>query len=288
MNVRGHIKKKMKRLQIITLFLILTRVIFATGQHFDIVVMNGDTLVTYSDIFRQYPNHKELSEKIYNEVEREDMKVNPQNYVTNEHEDIDYKSIWVVKNDRLVLTEIKSGSSKVVKVELGIIFRDKVKDGDVQADWLTDTITLCKGKVLAEGAPPMYENEIELIINNGYLVKSLKYKNHIARISRFRTNESFIYSNVEWDSLPSYKNKYIQAFIEIKPDKKGHFKSVDERSFVFIDSQIVTDKDNAFFKEALRVAKLVPEWDVIYRKNKIVNQLFTVLFDERMKQKYTR
>jgi hypothetical protein len=278
----------MKRLQIITLFLILTRFIFATGQHFEYVILNGDTLITYSNIFKKYPNYKELSKKIYKEIENEDMKINPQNYTSNEHVALEDYSTWIVKNNKLVLTEIKSGSAKTVYVDLRKIFGDKVKEGTILADWLTDTITLSKGKVLAEGAPPMHENEIDLIINNGSLTKTTTYKNYIARISKFRLGESFIYSNVKWDSLPSFKGKYIQAFIEIKIDKKGRFKSLEKGSFVFIDSQIVTDKDNVFLEEACRIAKLVPEWDVIYKKNKIVNRQFTVLFDERMKRKYAR
>ena len=278
----------MKRLQIITLFLILTRVIFATGQHFDYVVFNGDTLVTYSDIFKQYPNYKELTEKIYNEVEREDMRVNPQNYVSNELEVLDYHSTWTIKNDRFILTEIKSGFSKTVSVDLRKIFGEKVTEGIVFADWLTDTISICKGKVLAGGVDPIYDNEIELKIKNGYLTENTTYKNYIAKISKFRVDNSFIYSRVNWKRLPNIKNRYIQAYIGIKPTKDGHFESFTEGSFVIVDSKVVTDKDNIFLKEAFRIASLVPEWDVIYRKNQIVTQPLMIFFDNKMKRKYNR
>ena len=134
----------MKRLHIIASFLILTEFIFATGQPFTSVILNGDTLKTFSTIFKQYPNYKELNEKLYNELEREDMIVNPKNYVTKEHEVLNYNSTWVIKNNKLILTEIKSGSSKTISVDLRKIFGGRVKDGVVPADWLTDTITLCK------------------------------------------------------------------------------------------------------------------------------------------------
>lgn len=278
----------MKRLQIITLFFILTRFIFATGQHFDYVVFNGDTLVTYSDIFKQYPNYKQLTEKIYNEVESKDMKVNPQNYVSNEREVLDYHSTWIMKNNKLILTGIESGSSKTVYADLRKIFGDKVTEGIVFADWLTDTISLCKGKVLAAGVDPIYDNEIELIIKNGYLTENTTYKNYIAKISKIRADESFIYSRINWKRLPNIKNRYIQTYIGIKPNKDGHFESFAEGSFVFVDSKVVTDKDNVFLKEAFRIASLIPEWDVIYRKNQIVIQPLTIVFDNKMKRKYNR
>jgi len=82
----------MKRLQIIASILILTSFIFATGQPYNSVVLNGDTLKTFSNIFKQYPNYKELNEKLYNELESEDRIVNPQNYVSKEHEVLDYNS----------------------------------------------------------------------------------------------------------------------------------------------------------------------------------------------------
>jgi len=278
----------MKRLHIIASFLILTEFIFATGQPFTSVILNGDTLKTFSTIFKQYPNYKELNEKLYNELEREDMIVNPQNYVTKEHEVLNYNSTWVIKNNKLILTEIKSGSSKTISVDLRKIFGGKVKDGVVHADWLTDTITLCKGKLLAGGVDPIYENEIELKIKNGYLTKKTSYKNYIAKISKFRADESFIYNRIDWDSLPDFKNKFIQAYIGIKPNVDGHFESFDDGSLVFEDSKVVTDKDNAFLKEAFRIARLIPEWDVIFRKNKIVSQPLMIFFDNKMKIKYAR
>jgi hypothetical protein len=278
----------MKRLHIIASFLILTEFFFVTGQPFNSVVLNGDTLITFSIIFKQYPNYKKLNEKLYNELESEDMIVNPQNYVTNEHEAFDYNSTWVVKNNKLILTEIKSGSNKIFSVDLLKFFGAKVKDGVVLADWLTDTITLCKGKLLAEGIDPIYENEFELKLKNGYLTEKTSYKNYIANISKFRADESFIYSRIDWDRLPDFKNKFIQAYIGIKPNEDGQFESFDDGSFVFEDSKVVTDKDNAFLKEAFRIARLIPEWDVIFRKNKIVSQPLMIFFDNKMKIKYAR
>jgi len=247
--------------------------------------LNGDTWVTYSDIYRQYPNYEEITTKIYNEVECADMKLHPQNYLSNLREELDYHSTWIIKNNKLFLTEIGYASSKA---ELGKVFGDKVTDGNVFADWLTDTITLCTGKILAGGVDPIYDTEIELKIKNGYVIENTAYKNYIAKISKFRADNSFIYSRVDWKRLPNIKNKYIQAYIGIKPNKDGHFESFAEGSFVIVDSKVVTDKDNIFLKEAFRIASLVPEWDVIYRKNQIVTQPLMIFFDNKMKRKYNR
>ena len=79
-------------------------------------------------------------------------------------------------------------------------------------------------------------------------------------------------------------NKSIQAFIGIRPNADGLFESFDEGSFVLIDYKIVTDPDNVFLKEAFRIARLVPDWDVIYRKNEILSQQLVIIFDKRMKK----
>ena len=46
----------------------------------------------------------------------------------------------------------------------------------------------------------------------------------------------------------------------------------------------MTDPDNVFLKEAFRIARLVPDWDVIYRKNEILSQQLVIIFDKRMKK----
>lgn len=278
----------MKRLQVITLFLILTKFIFATGQHSDYVVFNGDTLVTCSDIFKQYPNYNVLIEKIYTELEKEDMKVNPQNYVSNERISLDYHSTWIIKNNKLILTEIKSGSTKIVYGNLSNIFGDKVTEGIIFADWLTDTINLCKGKVLVYGVHDIWDNEIELSIKKGILTKSKTYKNHVVKMSNFIVSEEFIYKNIDWEKLPDLGKNSIQTYIGIKPRKDGKFNGFDEGSLAIINSEVITDKENPFLKEAFRIAKLVPEWSVVVQRNKIVTLSMTIYFDERLKQKYAR
>ena len=274
----------MKKLQIITLYFFFTGFASATGQSFNYVVMNGDTLITYSNILGQYPNIQELYEKIYKEIEYEDRIINPHTYLYDEIECIEEHLIWTIQNEKVMLTQIASGSDKLVYADLKKIFGDKAAEGIVFADWLTDEIILCNGEVLVTGGCPICDNEIELIVKDGYVTACTAYKNYIAKTSNFTVDESFVYNSIDWERLPHFKNKSIQAFIEIRPNADGLFESFDEGSFVLIDYKIVTDPDNVFLKEAFRIARLVPDWDVIYRKNEILSQQLVIIFDKRMKK----
>ena len=273
----------MKKTQIIISFLLIASV---TALPIDRVIVNGDTLITYSNILQQHPNKKELIDSIYSKLELEDRKINPQKYKSNESEAFEYLATWTIQKNKLMLCSINADFDMKVIVDLKMIFEKEMVNGVVFANWLTGNINLCKGKILAEGGEPIWDNEIELKITKGYLTKATAFKNHITKVSRFRNNNSFIYSRIDWDKLPVLKNNAVQAYIFIRPNKEGLLESIEESSFVYEDSKIVMDKENVFLKEAFRITRLVPEWDVIYRKNKIVIQPLVIIFDENNRKKY--
>ena len=53
-------------------------------------------------------------------------------------------------------------------------------------------------------------------------------------------------------------------------------------------NEIITDRNNIFIKEAIRIAGLIPDWDVVYQRGKIVSRGLSIVFDDRNKNKYAR
>lgn len=278
----------MKRLVNIIIIVVLTGNIFASLQSSGCVIIGNDTLYTYSDLFEKYERHDSLIYDIDKQVLQFRKKDKPEKYLTEEIEVMPFYSTWEVLDDKMYLTKIEQYSNKLYDIDLKELFNDKESKGKVFVSWLTDTIYISKGKVLVEGIKPIRIFETELIVKDGILIQRRNYENYISKESNFIVNEEFIYRNINWEKLPDFSKKSIQTYIGIKPRKNGKLDGIDEGSFVIIDSKIITDKDNPFLKEAYRIAKLVPEWNVVVQRNEIVTLSMTIYFDERTKQKYAR
>ena len=134
-----------------------------------------------------------------------------------------------------------------------------------------------------------------LEFNNGELTETKTYINSIAKKSTFFADPNsnsfldFVYSRIDWDILPELENKHIQVFIGIQPNKDGLLDSIIGKYTYMLDgTEIITDENNVFLKEAKRIAELIPDWDVVYQRGLIVSRGFMIVFDENNKNKYTR
>ncbi len=277
----------MKRLLILLFITVLTESLFATFP-FGRVIIKNDTLFAYNDLFKKLEKHDSLNFYIEKQILEFRQKDNPEGYLTEEVEESIPFSTWKIEGKKIYLTNISQYSNKSYDIDLKKLFNGKELQGKVFADWLTDSIIISKGKIIVEGWSPVRNFEKELILKNGIVIKQKNYKNYFLRKSNFEVNEKFIYKNIHWESLPDIGNKFIQASIGINPNRNGELNKIDEGSFVMIDSQIITDKENPFLKEAIRIAELVPEWNVIIRRDKILTLSMTINFHKQMKQKYAR
>ena len=80
----------------------------------------------------------------------------------------------------------------------------------------------------------------------------------------------------------------IQAFVRIKPYKNGKLRKIDwENTYLISDNRIIKNKQNRFLKEAVRIAKNIPDWTVILRHEKIMTQGISIIFSQELKEKYT-
>jgi hypothetical protein len=83
-------------------------------------------------------------------------------------------------------------------------------------------------------------------------------------------------------------NDHFQVVIGVQPNTKGEIDSILwDFSYCISISGIQSNKDNPFIKEAVRIAYLIPEWDVIVQRGRVVPRSLTLLFDINQRKKYT-
>ena len=105
----------------------------------------------------------------------------------------------------------------------------------------------------------------------------------------------FADKNVNWDNLPDLKNKSIKINLCVNIDEQGQIVNINEKRTYWNEtywnestqrldsskSRLGADINDAFIKETFRIAKLIPEWDVIYQRGKIVSMYLSIEFSEK-------
>lgn len=272
----------MKRLQILFIFTVLATSTFATLQNPDLIFIENDTFFVYSDLFKNHIRKDSIFKNIYKQVEDLEKTLNPE---ADEYEVGQVYGIWEIIENRMFLIKMTDG---VHKIDLNELFKEKEPNGKVFADWLTDTIYISKGEILSEGVSPIREYETKLILQNGVVISRTDYTNQILKKSDFFVDNEFIYKHINWDNIPDINEQTVQVYIGIQPRDNGKLNYVDNDSFAIIDNEIISDKENPFIVEAIRIARLVPEWNVVKQRDKITTQLMTINFDQRLKKRYAR
>jgi len=134
------------------------------------------------------------------------------------------------------------------------------------------------------GYDSYYDKEIEFNIKNGDIVETRKYNYPFAKISPFRIDEKklikFIYSSINWDNIPKIEGKGLRVLVRFSANERGLIDSINvvkmkNENFIFVN-------------EAIRVVKLIPEWDVFYRRGKHIRipWTFPVIFNKVNREKY--
>jgi len=134
------------------------------------------------------------------------------------------------------------------------------------------------------GYDSYYDKEIEFNIKNGDIVETRKYNYPFAKISPFRIDEKklikFIHSSINWDNIPKIEGKGLRVLVRFSANERGLIDSINvvkmkNENFIFVN-------------EAIRVVKLIPEWDVFYRRGKHIRipWTFPVIFNKVNREKY--
>jgi len=298
---------KMKTIYIIILLLSCSLVSYATIQGGDILIWKGDTLTLYSNPLNLRFDYNVLITKIHDEIESQEKYLFPEKYESDEIEEIyssmcwrGYIAEWSIVNDSLFLNNIYHCHNSNVKINLDKIFADK--NGEMLfASWVNGDLHIPKGELIYHvnfGYETIFEQEISLKLENGIVDSISVAHNKIIKKSAFYEkvdpNEylEFIYSNINWKNLPDLRNKYYNVHIAIQPNEQGLIDSiVGEYSYLtdYSDeknSMFVSDMNNIFIKEGIKIAKLIPEWDVILKRGKILEMAIVIIFSEDNKKRY--
>jgi hypothetical protein len=299
-RLRVHIMKKTVHILIL---LAITLTVKATSQTGDIIIWQGDTLTLFSNPLELRSDWTTLKKNITTEIENEDRRLYPQKYEKDEVEALfstgcwrGYIAEWKLEDNKIYLNNIYACNDYKVKVDLKKLFQNEFKDDLLFANWLNSKLIVPKGKcieLINLDYKSIYEKEIVIEFKNGLLTNIKTYNNYVSKRSKFSKDPNpnnfidFMYSRIDWDKLPDLTNKHIQVSIGIQPNSKGHIDSIiGEYTYLYDGMEIITDRNNIFIKEAIRIAKLLPDWEVIYQRGIIVSRGLTIVFDENHKKKY--
>jgi TonB family protein len=196
-----------------------------------------------------------------------------------------YLTSWEITDNQLYLTGIYSCcfSEDSIKADLSLLFKEKVVNGKVKADWVTQkNVHGGKGFILWNDVMQVWKQEYEFKFSQGKLLEIKTFDNSNSRKSDYCTNSfkllEFIYSNIEWSKLPIQKEK-ISVIVTFSANENGKIDEVE----VLRKSDI-----EIFNQEAVRVIKSIPDWDVIYLKGQLYRQPFNlpIIFSEENRGKY--
>jgi len=269
----------------IILLLISYQGSFGTAQIPDRIVYEGDTFSLHNTPLDMYPG--EGITNPYNLFESSGCFFTGcwRNYVAT----------WMIENNRLYLTEIKNacyptemtGAGTAYKSEadsvgneyadLMALFPDRYKNGRVLADWVNGELYAPYGDLLYyvhDGFRSIYENELQLNFEKGELLEVKEHDNSKTKKSIYNENYSllwnFISSNIDPNMLLEADSIRHKVFVQI----------VSTNDIGAIDSVVVARGINEKYdQEAIRIIKLIPEWDVIYRHGQKVEKNWVITVD---------
>ena len=199
-----------------------------------------------------------------------------------------YIAEWEIIDDILYLTGIYSCCyyRDSIKADLTALFKEKVVNGKVKADWITGNFLSPQGKRIRSEYSSIhggfYEYELEFYFEKGELTETRLYDNTASKLSIYcqdpKKLEEFIYSNINWKIIPK-QDTTIVVNVYFITNENG-----------LIDEARTYGYNELYDQEAIRVVKLVPEWDVYFSRGKLTSNYshFLVIFSEENRLKYEK
>ena len=114
-----------------------------------------------------------------------------------------------------------------------------------------------------DGFQGIYETELKFTLEKGALVEVEKLDNSKTKRSKYSDDSKlllhYIYDNINYENLPKKDTIKGRVILYIySSDDNGKIYSV----------VVVRGLNELYDKEAVRVVKSIPEWDVMYRHGK--------------------
>lgn len=260
---------KIKYLSILILLSLISCKVFATAQVPDYLIYNNDTIPIFSNPLESYFNKHKRPDKIFEKYGYHNTGCWR-----------GYIAYWELKNDSLFLLRIEGDS---LDIELSLIFKDRKINGKVFADWVTQNINNPYGKLIYYehmGYNSVYEYEKEFQIQKGKLTGIKIYDNSKSKKSIYTQEpdslRNFIRNHIDYTKVP-FPDSIIRIRVRIvHSNEEGKIDSVD----------VFRGNNTNYEKEAIRVVKSIPDWDVLYSHEKFFYLQWTipVFFGELKKE----
>ena len=192
-----------------------------------------------------------------------------------------YVAKWEITDNMLYLTGIYSCcyNNDSVKANLKDLFGEKCINGRVKATWVNGKMYSPLGRLLycfPEGLHSIYENEVEFMFVNGALTGCKKLDNSKTKRSRYTDNQKLLHEylkkSIKRENLPESDSVKRKVFVHvISSNENGKIDSV----------RIGRGVNELYDKEAIRIVKSIPDWDILYRHGEKVNYewIVPVVFD---------
>lgn len=250
--------------------------IFATAQIPDLLIYNGDTLSIFANPLEQLYDNDSLRPKFFGDKEGCMSTACWRGY----------QAEWIIIDNKLFLTGIYSCCyyEDKIQADLKQLFGDKCINGKVKANWFTGNIIAPQGEMLYYvhmGYGSLYEKELELQFEKGKLTGTKLFDNSKSKQSIYSQDSEilrkYIYSNINWKILPK-NDKTIKVYVQFSANENG-----------IIDSaKVMKGYSEVYDREALRVVKSIPEWDIYYRRGVHERRGWNILiiFNEENRKKY--
>jgi hypothetical protein len=247
----------------ILLLIVLTSIaqkVTGTAQIPDFLIYKGDTLSIYANPLETY----------FDSFSRPDSIFEKYGYNSTACWR-GYIGFWELINDSLFLVELQGDSTKV---DLSLIFKDRNSSEKIFADWVDYPINNPYGKLIHYehiGYASIYEFEREFIFEKGILTEIKEYDNSKTRKCKFTEKpdliREYIQANINYDNITNDPYEKARVYVQIcSVTEAGKIDSV----------KVMRGWDNEKDKEALRVVKSIPEWDVLYRQGKQIQIAWTI------------
>lgn len=260
------------------IYFLLPNKAFSTVQAPDILIWGKDTLPILSNPLESHPSVDTLREELFGDQK----KCWSTAYWRG------YQAEWTLIDKELFLTNIYSPcyNDDSVKADLANLFPERYMNGKVKADWVSQKLWIEQGKIInyVMGYGSIFEHEIGLSFKNGVFMSIEEYDNSKSKKSIYTQNSDllfqFIYSHINWEALPSSIEGSNKVYISFQANESGKIDNVDIKRANNVD----------LVREAVRVVKLIPEWDVYYKEGKFFRMWWTylIVFSEENKKKYTK
>ncbi|WP_242926973.1 hypothetical protein [Pontibacter vulgaris] len=184
-----------------------------------------------------------------------------------------YIAEWVIENGQLYLTKVKScEDGKIVNALIEKAIKRKFVGGKMKADWVSGVYWGGRGERFWNA----FDKEVMFSFQGGFLESTIKHTSPNCSFQNKDTLYHFIYSNIDWEKMPSTRE---EVSIDFETNKEGKI----------IQAEVRLSNGTEFGKEALRVLKMVPCWKVYTVRGEVFGwRDIDLIFNEENRKKYQR